>query len=173
MSPRIRRLMRRLTADKRKLGVMLGLAAVSLLLWGRLILKDVPRTVSANDWAAASSDPFGGPRETVYLDLPPDLKRNLFVFDPKPYKRTKSEEDDPDGPKTQDPAADESARRAAIVKDARELRLASVVSGSKPHAMINGLLVMPGQKIEGFTLLQVSERTVMLEKDGIRIRLRM
>ena len=43
--------------------------------------------------------------------------------------------------------------------------------GDVPAAFINGRLIRVGQSVEGFVLLGCNERTALLEKDGIKIRL--
>ena len=48
MSAGLNKAMRRLTADKKKLSILLALAGVGLLLWGRLLMQQrVPRTAMA------------------------------------------------------------------------------------------------------------------------------
>ena len=42
-----------LIADKKRLSMTLGLLAIGLLLWGRLLIKDLPKTAVADPTAAA------------------------------------------------------------------------------------------------------------------------
>ena len=65
MQDQLRQAWRQLTADKKKLGLMVGLMAVGLLLWGRLMLKQVPQVATADDGlavAAAAADAARHPR---------------------------------------------------------------------------------------------------------------
>jgi hypothetical protein len=59
------------------------------------------------------------------------------------------------------------------VNAAAELRLQSITSGEVPAAFINGRLVRPGGTILGFTLVRCDERSAVLEKQGIQVRLGM
>lgn len=54
-----------------------------------------------------------------------------------------------------------------------ELRLESVVTGTRPRAYINGRLLAPEDEFEGCTLIQVTDRDVLPTKYGLIIRLRM
>ncbi len=179
MSPRIRRLVQNQVSGNRKLGVIVALTAISLLLWGRLMLKNVPRTVSANWGQPLQADniisgcDYG---KGVFLDIPHipgQVEYGLFKFVPKSYKQTLKVKDESGEAKNTDPVVDGHLRSLAVIEAAQELRLNKVAMGTKPHAMINGLLVMPGQNIEDFTLVRILDQAVVLKKDGIRIRIRM
>lgn len=62
---------------------------------------------------------------------------------------------------------------AVVREEAMGLRLESVLTGSQPRAYINGHLLKPGDEYEGFTLLKVTDRHVILEKYDLFIKLRM
>ena len=55
MQEQLQRAWRQLTADKKKLGLMVGLMAVGLLLWGRLMLKQVPQVATATDGSSVAA----------------------------------------------------------------------------------------------------------------------
>jgi len=178
---------RLLTADRRKAGLVLSLLAMGLLLWGRLLLKEVPRVATADPEAEAQAASDGGEgsgddadsqarverTERVRIDPPRSLPRDLFVFDPNPYRRTGSP-DSPSRPEKSDREADEQEIRVAAARDAAAgLILSSVMRGPRPRAVINGRVLAEGQSIEGFVVRQIGQRHALLERDGLVVRLRM
>ncbi|MEO1237307.1 MAG: hypothetical protein AAFX76_11020 [Planctomycetota bacterium] len=163
--------------DRRRAATVASLAAVGMLLWGRLLLKQVPQTASADgpDTALASGNAPSAARAsggTVTLDKPQPLTRDLFRLDPNRYSRTLSEEPLLNEAKLGQPSPDE-VKRMAVVEAAAELRLQSVTLGEVPAAFINGRLVRVGGRVEGFELLHCDERSAVLEKDGVKVRLRL
>lgn len=164
--------------DKKQAGMIVGLAAVGLLLWGRLLLKQVPQTASADgkpQWLveveAETHDPHAG-KSVVSLTRPDKPDRNPFLLDPNQYKRALSEADELNGAKLVEELTDEQ-RRMAVVDAAAELRLQSITLGDVPAAFINGRLIRVGRSIEGFVLVSCDERSAVLEKHGIKVRLGM
>jgi hypothetical protein len=178
-------LIRQVTADKKKLSVMLCALALGLLLWGRLLLQGVPRTATADDpvKTAQKADNKGDdaepssqndqPLAVVHVDLPAMPGRDLFGIDPSRYKRNPEASPQALVAKSTQVTPDEDPKVAAVRQEAMELRLESVVTGTKPRAYINGRLLAPGDEYEGFTLIQVTDRHVLLTKYGFIIRLRM
>ncbi|MEO0495321.1 MAG: hypothetical protein AAF081_18090 [Actinomycetota bacterium] len=116
--------------------------------------------------AQANHDP------TIRLTIPPGLPRDLFGFDPSRYRPN---DDDP----TADPGAkllprnvDDQIRVERIKAEARALTLQSVVDhASGKQAFINGRLVRVGESIEGFEVTSVQERSVVVKKNDILIRI--
>lgn len=174
-------MLRRMGFDAKKAIVMGGLLVVGLLLWGRLLLKEVPQTASAGGAMTALAEPqndglsevLDSDREQVEVALPVTVKRDLFSFDANPYRRPLVPQEEATGPNPGPEGADEASRLAAVKDAAGRLRLESVMMGGSPHALINGVAVAPGEQIEGFTLLRVSDRNVLLKKNGFVIRLKM
>jgi hypothetical protein len=101
MSAQTNQFLASLTADKKKLSMMCLLLMVGLLLWGRLLLKHVPRSAIADPavpaLASAGSAPgaAGSPqpsaedavRPVVEVDLPKAPGRDLFALDGTRYAR--------------------------------------------------------------------------------------
>ncbi|MEX2544239.1 MAG: general secretion pathway protein GspB [Phycisphaeraceae bacterium] len=56
---------------------------------------------------------------------------------------------------------------------AARLRVQSVVGGPRPQAVINGRMLTVGDRIEGFELVSVERRSVVLSYEGVVIRLGM
>ena len=177
------RMMRELRNPK-KAALIIVLLVVGLLLWGRLLLKQVPRTASAGGGAAQVTEGAtdGGalsgpilPREadkpTVRVALAQDLQRDLFALPRGAYEPIKDERTQAPPEKSAPEPTDESQRRSAVRQAAAELSLQSVVSGEQPRAVINGQMLAKGQRIDGFTVVQVAKRFVLIRKDGVTVRL--
>ncbi|MCC6682728.1 MAG: hypothetical protein IT445_17645 [Phycisphaeraceae bacterium] len=183
MSGLLNNLKQQLLADKRKLGVIVLLLFFGLLLWGRLLLKDVPRTATADPKpkvAAAPSDksrPAAGKTsrvEIVRIHSDRQLKRDLFLFDPNRYRRTIGTGETENllklGNSDREPT-DDLLGLTEMLNMARRLDLRSVVTGRMPRAVIDDRLLAPGDWIEGFELLEIVDRYVLLERNGVVIRL--
>lgn len=177
MNPLIQKLVRQLTADKKKLSMMIALLAVAMLMWGRLLLQRVPRTATA-DPVAVQAAQANGPTTTEYRILPvvtiepaPRLTRDLFALDAERYVKVAEATAAP--AKSDPDRADEERAAEAVHEAARRLSLQSIVQGSRPRAMVNGQLLAVGQKIEGFVLVRIDQRHVLMRKDGVEVPLSM
>jgi len=190
MNPLIGRIKRQLIADRKKVGAMLCLLSVALLLWGRLLLKDVPRTAVAQPGAAAAMTPGSGPapaakssadknaRTEIVLPQFPMSHRDLFAFDPSYFPSIETPAGNPSVvDKSPSKSTDDSFRRQqlelAVQAQAQSLALQSTLLGDVSRAMISGNLLEVGQSIQGFTLREVRSRAVVLEKDGVEVILEM
>lgn len=144
---------------RRALHIGLGLAAVGMLLWGRLILQEAPRTATADGPSLADARP-GGPitDSPALLDV---NKGNLGALDDLDPTRSKSGPKDPD-----DFGPVQAAQTAAM-----ELNLQGVTTGKVPVARINGRLIQVGDTINGYTLTSVQDHAAVLEKAGVTHRL--
>lgn len=193
MNDTLKRLKRQMLHDKKKLGLMIGLVAVGLLMWGRLLLEQVPETATASPAAAvAAAGMAAAPPPTsarpiktarVQIALPESLARDPFALDPERYPMHSVDDEEggrlqlPDvsvaQPKSGEPTVDTTMRSNTIRNEAMRLRLQSVIDGPRSGAIINDTLLVPGKAIEGFTLKSVQGTKVVLEKDGLLIRLGM
>ncbi len=186
MEQMIENLKRQLMADKKKLGIMLVLVAVGLLMWGRLLLKEVPKTATATPVAAAAAAPTAAEAAqdallleearygvTVVMSIPRDLPRDLFALDTTDYVKVKSGAPTRFEPKPESDTPDREFRTARAVKAAGGLRLEGIILGDEASVIINGQLLQEGQRIEEFTVFKIEERRVVLEFDGIHIRMSM
>lgn len=183
------KLRNQLLADKQKLGVMLTLCLVALLLWGRLLMKNVPRTAVADpDQAiAAAVHPTPGlhratadkpTKAAVVVPTYTLSDRDLFDFNPMHYGLSDQAEtgDKPLAklePEKTDEKETERQKRMAVQAAAQQLTLQSTLLGNVHRAMINGVLLEPGEKILGFELTKVQSRQVTLVLDGIEVTLEM
>jgi hypothetical protein len=148
--------------------------------------------------ADASSAPPGGARPensqpspqraVVLIPRTRRLERDLFAPDAVRYPRPS--QTDPDGlidPKSAGgsddiPPVDAEALREAAVRavraEASRLRLRSTMVGSVPIAVIETdergaerAVLRPGDHYAGFLLVEVSSRSVIVEKNGVRVEL--
>lgn len=182
MSEMTHKVIGQLTADKKKLGLMVGLLAVGLLLWGRLLIKDVPRTATAEPTAkvvaaepvsARALEAESGPAVTVVVDLPGSLTRDMFALDTSVYPKAKNGEESSVPAKAPIETPDKAYRVAKATEAARGLTLEGVILGDDSRVIINGQLLQEGQQIEGLTVYRIENRKVVLEMDGVYVRLGM
>ncbi len=183
------RIWQQLSADKRKLGLMATLLGLAVLLWGRLLLKDVPRTANATPAAVAAdaaeaaagdkalTDNTPVDRPVVFVRLADEVDRDLFRFDRSFYPEPETEGNRGSAAKLTRQSTDDSPQAREAERSVREaagrLTLNSTLLGPQPRAVINGVLLAPGESIGGFTLKQVRSRAVTVTRDGFEIVLEM
>ncbi|XAM01090.1 hypothetical protein OT109_06815 [Phycisphaeraceae bacterium D3-23] len=162
MNKKLNRLWRQMTADKKRFGIMCACLAAGLLLWGRLILLEkVPRVATADDpEQAEQAEPTPTravpERPTVAIDLPDTLAMDLFELRPNRYTPIKDPTLGEDEVQEDNGPTDEWLQREALKEAAREMTLDGVVRGERPFAIINGVRVYVGQRIDGFVLTGLS-----------------
>lgn len=190
-----------LTSDKRKAGVLLALALLAVGLWFKMLLTQEPSSASASTieaTSAGSSDVPGGVVRVgtggfeiaplVVLPRTEALARDLFAPGPV-YARQplQPEQADASGPKSAQGSDDNSPvspelRRMELERVVREeasrLHLSSIMIGANPIAVIqhdgsNGArsVLHVGDVILGFELVEVSARSAVLSKNGIRVEM--
>ncbi|NJL30719.1 MAG: hypothetical protein HC898_03300 [Phycisphaerales bacterium] len=155
----------------------LGLIAVAMLLWGRLILKNAPRTALADPKGKTASveKPASKPvylTREIHMNLPTDNGRDLFAMNHSGFARKDYPADSAPPAKSLVKTTD-SDSGSRVLQAAQSLRLETTILGSPPRAVIDGQLVSPGQTIKGFEVLSIGQRQVTLQKDGIQILLEM
>lgn len=173
MNKTLYKVWRQLTADKKRFGLMLSLAAVGLLLWGRLILLEkVPRIATADPDATEQTDAPALPprpeRPQVTVELPEDLAVNLFALRPDRYRLIPVAEEGEGEVQLGDPIDDEWDRREALLDEARGMTLQGVVQGHQPFALIDGVRVHVGDSVGGFVLIELDfrQRLVKLRSES-------
>ena len=163
MNKKLNRFWRQMTADKKRFGVMCACLAAGLLLWGRLILLEkVPRIATADPEQTEQAQPATTrqvpDRPTVALGLPDTLALDLFELRPNRYKPIndptlgEGEVQEDEGP------TDEWLQREALKDAARAMTLDGVVRGEPSFAIINGVRVYVGGRIDGFVLTGLSQQ---------------
>lgn len=182
MTSYMRQIIQKLVADKKKLAVMVSLMAVLLLLWGRLILKQVPRTAVASPEIAKSAEKwnqhaFAESRvmlTRVEVELPRTLQRDLFSLELTGYESTGRKpvvEVKPE--KSDNKLSDEEAMAQMVRQAATGMKLQTTILAQQPLALINGTLVQQGMEYKGFKVVRIMDRKVVLEMNEIQITLEM
>lgn len=159
-----------------------GLIVVMLLMWGRLLLKEVPRVSTAEPTGAVQSDTSatnglkaGDTKpEQVFLTEIPLSERDPFDFDPSPYNRTELPVFQDVGLRQQNESPDSEAVVVDLRRALARLNIQSIVGGNPPRVMIDGRVLRPGDSIEGFQIVSInySNRTVDFERAGHTLRLK-
>lgn len=181
----------RMTADRKRFGILCAMCVIGLLLWARIIIiAKVPRTAVADDKAqtsqaqtsrAGDSDNKSfGPRKVSLWQTPlrdPFLIRDEYY--PRPTNLTSfNTEPGKSGPKhAEDPEQAEARYEKYLRDEVEKLKLEAVMTGN-PMAVINGRMYRPGSTVHPpgnkelfFQLVEVSERSVILEFEGRRYTL--
>jgi hypothetical protein len=162
--------------------MFLALVCVGLLMWGRLLLKEVPRTAIADPKEAVSlkakSDNEGAlddrpvVRESVQVALASDINRDIFRLNPHRYPQLPKDHDDQSGkPKFPTDLSEEQLELSEIQESLGELKLETTITGRSPLAVINGQAIRPGQNIGGFELVKVKQRSVVLKMHDRQVEL--
>jgi len=165
--PRI--LWRRLTADRRRFTVMLVLWTVGLLMWGRLLLKNLPRSAVADrpvvvDPTAPPAKPsfeLPRPAQVVQVPLSDHSERSIFALRPDEYDQIPQI---PVGPPPNLPLqSSEEELKAKLAARVNALKLSTVLMSDRPQALIDGrVYTLGGQPIQGFVIVEISEHRVVL-----------
>lgn len=178
----MRQITERLTRDKKKMCVMVSLLAVLLLLWGRLILKEVPRTAVADPVMSKVVDRWNQNAfaeskvmlSRVEVELPTTLSRDLFTLDLEGYVSTEIKQVvEVKVEKSRDKVADEKRKAEEVRVAATGLKLQTTILATQKLALINGKLVREGEEVKGFVVIQILHRQVVLRMNGIEIALEM
>jgi len=189
------------TADKRKAAVLGVLLLVAVVMWLRMVMvSGGPSAAKASSIARAtaqefenksdSSDGAGGYERLPIVNIPPvaPLKRDLFApgpaFGPQPFQTDQTEGGRPkSATRTDDNSAvSPELRRQELERVVREeasrLQLSSTMVGVNPIAVIQvggakgtRAVLGIGDSVDGFELIEVSSRTVILMKDDVRVEL--
>ena len=184
-----------LRADAKKTVAITVLAAVMLVMWGRILTGGAPKPAAAmslqgsrsvtslsaggSSHAGASNAALGawlaGPITT------PD--RNVFAIKLDYFQQDGSRQADAPGAisdrigKSQATQADQKKEREILIDNLRtqaaQLQLESTVMGSQPRAMVNGSLVGVGDVIANFRIQRIEQRRIIVEREGIRLEIAM
>lgn len=185
-------------AERKKAGMLVGLGAVLTVLVARTMFDGSPSRASAG---GAESDVGSSQRAgvitmdelrldgpVVAIESPGPVERNVFGFDarhfpiPRQSAPSSEVEQKSGAEEVESPRADAGGREALerlVREEAGMLRLKSTLMGPNPMAVIESRhsrrvvsrTLRPGDGIEGFRLLSVESRAVVLEKHGVRIEL--
>ena len=186
----LQRMWIQITADRRRFGILCAMCLVGLLLWARIIISKLPRTAVADEEAQASQaqgstardsdNKESGPRTVSLWQTP---RRDPFLIGDEYYPRptnipSLNAETGKSGPEHADDPQHAEARYVEYLRaEVAKLELEAVMTGN-PMAVINGRMYRPGSNVSppgnkelSFQLVEVSERSVILEVEGRRFTL--
>jgi hypothetical protein len=195
MTVMLRRLWIQMTADRKKFGALCVAFAIGLLLWARLIVvSQPPRTAMANDPGKVVAKPPVGPGDPVVgpganravrpIELVTTPSHDPFVISPRYFpKPTQITETSKEPSKlrpqpAEEPDQIEARQLAKLQANAERFRLEAAMGGMM--AVISGKTYRVGDLIPGtqdelvvFTLVEIRQRSVILEAEGYRFELQM
>jgi hypothetical protein len=169
-----------LKRDKKRATVLALLAVIALIVVGRLVLKRVsfasakspqspPTAAAAATPEAARPSPGQETKHDDYLTrIDTTIKRDIFsppeqFFPPMETPKTKVVET----------LNSRAAEKESIQKAAATMTVESTILSAIPKAIINGQLVQLGDTVNGFRIVEISSRTVTLEREGMTVQLEM
>ncbi|MEQ9616945.1 MAG: hypothetical protein RLN60_02800 [Phycisphaerales bacterium] len=188
-----------ITDDKKKAGILGSLVAVLFLFGIRTFFKGSPDAASASQTLREGglNSALGGSSITadalraidgsniVEVNAPPRVDRDLFAISeehfPQPVQTEQPEtargksgsgstETDVEGPSEAVPRLED-----LIAAQVTALELRSTIVGEKPVAIIlsgrEQFVVSVGGDVAGFTVVEIRLRSVILEKEGIRVEI--
>lgn len=180
-----------LITNRRNLGIALSCCALGLLLWGRLLLKDVQRSAVAvpaekvevvvrpeinNEGLRLSENGEGEGLDRA--EVAKTLKRDLFSGEiTQTTGSEKTAKVTPVKQKSDFDVVDHRDKAIAVEKqivlEARMLRLTSTVTGGKPEALINGTSYTVSDDVNGFKIVRIGQDHIMIERRGYRLKLKL
>ncbi len=157
---------------------------IAMLLWGRLLLKKVPKTAIAKPGVVAmskadevengSDDVMVMGVGTTDVELCDVISRDIFAFRADYYQQVERVGSKVVAvQKSTLNKADEHDEKEMIRIQARSLVLQSTMRGQQSRAMINGQMLCAGEIIQGFELVKILSRKAVLRKDGVEVVLEM
>jgi len=79
--------------------------------------------------------------------------------------------------KSIDEQADQQHKREILIQNLRQqagqLQLTSTVMGPRPKAMVNGAMVGEGEVVAQFRIVRIDARSVVVEREGIKLEITM
>lgn len=174
----LKQLANTLVADRNKIVAVLALV-VGLLLWGRLLLKQVPRTAIADQPAKVANSSQGTSDNfravfkqypKAFVGFPNEGVRNNFSLESSVYDKFRYELENNELGKLH-------SNNAEIIEDTdgpqfrqEELMLDSLAGQS---VVVNGQAVKLGQRIGGWKLIWIGHRHAVLQRKGKQVELKM
>jgi len=188
-------MLRQVKAEPKKTAALVLLMAVLIAMWAKIFLFTEPRQVSAGTAGGQNTkvptpDTLRGqlsPASRSLLDWTrkpiTGTKRNLFAikldYFPVDGSRPMFSGDDADGfwdqlAKSLAAKADQEKARGILRDNVRakasrlDLQSTGMFNGS-PKAMVNGTIVQEGDTIEGFLILKIETKRIVVEMEGIQV----
>lgn len=188
---KLSRIRRRLWFELRKDGrktTVAGILAALVIVLGLKLAVSGPSSSSAADAsgaetlavdedevrAAVEAGSWEQSNKAEYLSkIDRDIQRDIFRADPSafPYEDDRALGDG-SLESVEDEDIEESQRRR-VEGEAQSLRLQSTAISATSTAIINGKVLMKGETINGFRVVEIKPHACLIEKEGVRVRLRM
>ena len=185
------RVRKAIAADPKKSSLMGVLAVIMVFLWIRMG-SNGPAAATASfirRSVAAIADPLSqfprAPSSNPVLDWLAEprrpVDRNLFAVHLDYYARAADHggvaDSSEDPEKSASEAADQNRERQILLENlqtqAAKLKLQTTVMGPTPSALVNGELVRAGDTVEGFKVVKIEPRRIVVEQDGVVLEIGM
>ena len=172
MSASMKKSVKQVSSEKKKIGIMIALLVVAAFMWLRMFLSDgksAPATASAQTSSpsakeAKPSDTALPSRPVVFVALSDQSQRNLF--DVRTEKFTRTTKQTPQVPQNLTPEPSEEKKRTQAASALKNLKLRSTLMSAKPQAFINDRLFGVGsQPVPGFVITRITEHCVFLKHE--------
>jgi hypothetical protein len=189
-------------ASPQKAAVLGGLGILLVVLWMRLLVgSHGPNPAQGapspqfGDSPSVDDPSAGGARRSQSQALSflqwtrqpiTPVRRNLFAvpldYYPRDGTHVASELSDGNGfwdqlAKSMSSQADQQEQRQILIDNVRTkaaaLTLQSTIMGDEPTAMVDGTMVREGSVVEGFRVLKIEARRIMVESQGIKLEITM
>jgi len=187
--------------DPKKACILAALVLLLGGMWVKMALSGGPKTAGAmpvvTNTPTASPETNNPPRSTDCATLlrdweaeplPQSVSHNIFElkldYYPMDATRVVPDSRTSDDPtfwdrlaKSIDAQAEEHHKRETLIQNLRQqanqLQLTSTVMGPRPKAMVNGAMVGEGEVVAQFRVLKIEARSVVVEREGIRLEIPM
>lgn len=191
-----------LRASPAKASVLTGLLLIMVVAWIRVLVGGHTNPASAQGATAAvtpsapslAAEPSAsrhpgdsGPSLQLWARQPVrPLSRNPFAVPLDCYPTDGSKNDDPASSatgywnlvsKSMSSRADQQEQRQVLIDNVRlaaeALKLDSTIMGATPAAMVNGQLVHEGSVVDGFRVLKIEPRQLIVEREDVKLAVMM
>ena len=199
----LQRLGHALKQDPKKVGILAVLLAMLGGMWGKMALtgssapkaasamtvpQPAPPSISDSNNKPKVTDNLALLRDWIAEPMPQAISRNIFEvkldyypMDAAHIVKDSRTTNDPTFweklAKSIDAQAEEQHKRENLIQNLRQqagqLELTSTVMGPRPKAMINGSMVGEGEVVAKFRVLRIEARSVIVEREGIRLEIPM
>ena len=173
MSKGLKKLAKRLTANRKQFGIMMVLVAVALGMWGKLMLKSSPRSATASssltkkaaDGGETSLLALAPKLPTVYVELSDKKGRDVFSMNIGDYSKSATTNVIP--PPNPMPEKSDEALRAELFSKLKTVKLQSTIMRENPVAVINDRIFHVGSEpVAGFTITRITPMSVFMKPAG-------
>jgi hypothetical protein len=197
MPPQLQGLMEHIRREPKKAGVLSILGALLLVLGIRAAIggsgpqaasagriASMPTVTSGNDAGGQQSSPaMAALCDFIAKPIAP-VTRNLFVVKMEYYpadgsRPVATSEIDAEGfweqiEKLRASRADQEKARGILVGNLRVLAAkldlqSTVMRNGSPKALVNGVLVGEGDTIEGFRVIKIEPKRIVVEREGVKL----